>query len=111
MYLTPTLNCSDVTGATWGGSTVQSDPDEDETSSTSLPSQVEANITQDSVLDNMDRECVGTSSSCPGFHTGFMVGGEGGIKCCCAVFPEMIQRILGCVAGEGCLHMHNSPFS
>ena len=44
-------DCRDVTGATWGGSTVQSDPEEDETSSTSLPYEVEANVTQDSLLN------------------------------------------------------------
>lgn len=37
----------DVTGATWGGSTVQSDP-EDTASSVSLPSDIVADITQES---------------------------------------------------------------
>ncbi len=39
--------CRDVTAATWGGSTVQSDP-EDTASSVSLPSDIVADITQES---------------------------------------------------------------
>ena len=39
--------CSDVTAATWGGSTVQSDP-EDTVTSVSLPSDIAADITQES---------------------------------------------------------------
>lgn len=42
--------CSDLTAATWGGSTVQSDP-EDTTSSVSLPSDIAADITQESTVN------------------------------------------------------------
>ena len=41
------LGCSDLTAATWGGSTVQSDP-EDTATSVSLPSDIAADITQES---------------------------------------------------------------
>lgn len=41
------LWCSDLTAATWGGSTVQSDP-EDTATSVSLPSDIAADITQES---------------------------------------------------------------
>ena len=53
---------SDVTGATWGGSTVQSDPEEEEeeedddaaSSSATLPSDIVADITQESNPNNDD---------------------------------------------------------
>ena len=47
---------SDLTAATWGGSTVQSDPEEDTASSVSLPSDIVADITQDSV-QNVGGKC------------------------------------------------------